>query len=298
MMMLGRLGQAWRQLRGHATSALPPPRPDDPPQQALWGMAQPMHGLRFLLRHPAQLRVALVPVGWLALFCAAAALFNKDGEPTPFPVAFYHVFAVLAPVPSILFGNHYARLAAAVHWQMGLGPCEPRLMSIPQRAYEAAKGAAVVAVAVAPFVAALAYLPLLGKVLAGVLAGAWALFWIVIEALDSARVVLPGRGGDGPPRDPWFVRVCLGLGEALPLGLGVPVRAFARFCRWLARPWAEELAVAEERLAACGGFAVTTALLLAVPGLNLFFRPIILCASVHLLGQLRAPPEAKSPEVT
>lgn len=285
--MFGRLGPVWQQLRGHATSTLPPPRLDEGPQQVLWGMAQPVHGLRFLLRDPALLRAALVPVAWLALFCAAAALLKEE---RPFPLAFYHVFALLAPVPSIVFGNHYARLAAATHEQMGLGPCAPRLLSIPARAYEAAKGAAVVAVAVAPFVAALAYLPLLGKILAGVLAGAWALFWIVIEAFDSARVLLPEGEGRAPP-DPWFVRVCLGIGHALPFGLGVPLRAFARVCRWLARPWVEELAVAEARLSACSGFAVTTALLLALPGVNLFFRPIILCASVHLLGQLRAPPD-------
>ena len=34
------------------------------------------------------------------------------------------------------------------------------------------------------------------------------------------------------------------------------------------------------------GFGLSTAALLAIPGLNLLFRPIILVASSHLLGHL------------
>jgi len=34
------------------------------------------------------------------------------------------------------------------------------------------------------------------------------------------------------------------------------------------------------------GFGLTTAALLAMPVLNLFFRPIVIVASVHLLGHV------------
>jgi uncharacterized protein involved in cysteine biosynthesis len=50
--------------------------------------------------------------------------------------------------------------------------------------------------------------------------------------------------------------------------------------------WREEMAVAESHPVLVAGFGLTTAALLAAPVVNLFFRPIIIVAAVHLLGQL------------
>ena len=41
------------------------------------------------------------------------------------------------------------------------------------------------------------------------------------------------------------------------------------------------------------GFALSTAALLAIPILNLAFRPIVIIGAIHVLGQLeRAAPDA------
>jgi hypothetical protein len=66
------------------------------------------------------------------------------------------------------------------------------------------------------------------------------------------------------------------------------VRTFARICDRLAVPFREEIALLEQHRALGLGFAVATSALLAIPGLNLLFRPIIIVAASHLLGHLEA----------
>jgi uncharacterized protein involved in cysteine biosynthesis len=70
------------------------------------------------------------------------------------------------------------------------------------------------------------------------------------------------------------------------------VGRFAGVCDRLALVWREEIAVLETHPAVAAGFGAATALLLATPVLNLLFRPIIIVASVHLLGELERVPES------
>jgi uncharacterized protein involved in cysteine biosynthesis len=51
-------------------------------------------------------------------------------------------------------------------------------------------------------------------------------------------------------------------------------------------PWREEIALVEDHPALVVGFALSTAALLAVPVLNLAFRPIVIIAASHIIGQL------------
>src|SRR5205807_10352136 len=106
----------------------------------------------------------------------------------------------------------------------------------------------------------------------------FSLHWIVVDALDGARTLAPGetladvdRANAAAP-SPWFVRFTLAAAQHLPAALSVPLGQFARFCDRLARPWREELALAEAHPSLILGFSLTTAALLATPVLNLLFR--------------------------
>jgi uncharacterized protein involved in cysteine biosynthesis len=64
------------------------------------------------------------------------------------------------------------------------------------------------------------------------------------------------------------------------------VYRFARLCDRLFLPWREEIALVEAHPALVVGFALSTAGLLAIPILNLAFRPIVIVGASHILGQL------------
>src|SRR5258706_13940575 len=84
-----------------------------------------------LVSDPEILREALVPAAWLGAFCAVMAALSHDGTGFwDWVKSFYKTFAVLAPLPSIIFAKHYARLAAMVRWRLGFGPCGPREYSM------------------------------------------------------------------------------------------------------------------------------------------------------------------------
>jgi hypothetical protein len=55
---------------------------------------------------------------------------------------------------------------------------------------------------------------------------------------------------------------------------------------WLCAPWRKEITLIEQNLPVMVGFAVTTAVLLCTPVLNLVFRPVSVVAAVRLIGQL------------
>jgi hypothetical protein len=99
------------------------------------------------------------------------------------------------------------------------------------------------------------------------------------------------RDRSAPP--PWFVRLMNYAAGVLPI-VGRPLRAFARLCDKLAMDSRGEIAIMEKNRYISLGFALSTAALMAIPVLNLFFRPVILVASSHLLGHLEAN-EAETP---
>jgi hypothetical protein len=244
---------------------------------------QPILGGRLLLRERALLRAALVPVGWLAAFCAGWALLHLGDGVGAMVRHFYETFAVLAPVPSVLMAAHYARMVVRARTCLGLPPGEPRLESLWRRCRHALAQVVLIAVAIAPATVLLDLVPLLGSTLVRVAAALWALHWIVVEAFDASRVTAPDPAADA--RQPWFVVGLSRAGDRVPL-VGWVFRRLARFCDWLARPWREDIAVAEAHPLLVLGFGITTAALLATPVLNLFFRPIVLVGAIHVLGQL------------
>jgi hypothetical protein len=132
-------------------------------------------------------------------------------------------------------------------------------------------------------------------------AAAWALHWIVVDAFDSARFLRPGqtvadldRHAEQLP-SPWFVRGLAAAAARLPMG-GRLLRWFARRLDRMSLPWREEIALVEEHPSLMLGFALSTAALLAVPVVDLLFRPIVLVGAAHVLGQLESS-EPGSPVV-
>jgi uncharacterized protein involved in cysteine biosynthesis len=247
-------------------------------------------GARFIARDRELLNAALLPVILLAAFCAAAALLRSPNSAGRFLVRFYTTFAVLAPLPSIVFARHYARLAATARCKLGLGDCQPVLETLRRAIRRAIYQAILVAVGAIPLIGLLRLIPAFGGV-ARLAAALWALHWVVIGAFDDARVLEPGEtladmdAKNAASPKAWFVRCFLWLADRLPI-IGGPLRWFSRRCDRLSVEWREEMEIAESHPVLVSGFGLTTAALLATPVLNLFFRPIIIVASVHLLGHI------------
>ncbi|HEY0989584.1 MAG TPA: hypothetical protein VGD80_21090 [Kofleriaceae bacterium] len=272
----------------------PRPPPSAGLDRVVYGLAQPLVGIRVLATHRTLLEAALVPAGLVAAFCAVVAVFGHDGS---FLHRFYTTFAVLAPLPSVVFANHYARFAVQGRLALGLSHAEPCIAPLGRNISRAIKQAILIALAVAPLAALLGLVPILGWLMVQAAAAVWALHWIVVDALDSARTLQPGEtlaDLDAAARrmaPPWYVRWLLHAAERVPVGGGV-VRWFARVCDRLSLPWREEIALVEEHRALAVGFALSTAALLAIPVLNLVFRPIVIIGASHILGKLEGTAHA------
>jgi len=273
--------------------AAPTAPPDAHADRAVYGLMQPVLGARMLFRDGDLMRASLVPAGLLAAFCICAALL----DPVSWSVwgivrRFYQVFAVLAPLPSVLLARHYAKLASVARNKFGFGPVEPCIEGFWRAISRAFKQFVLVAIGLLPLTIALHFVPFLGPLVIHVAVAVWALHWIVVDAFDSARVLLPGQKvadldvlAEQAPK-PWFVRFLL---QARPWP--VVGRVLARFGGWcdrMAKPWREEIALVEEHPSLMAGFALSTAALVATPVLNLLFRPIVLIGASHVLGRLEA----------
>lgn len=268
----------------------PRPPPVARPDRVVYGLTQPLLGIRMLITHRGLLAAALIPVGVVAAFCAVVAVLG-DGD--DFLHDFYTTFAVLAPLPSIVFAAHYARLAVAARHAFGFPRAEPCIEPLRRNLGRAVKQAVLIAIALAPVSALLKLVPGTGWLLVQIVAAAWALHWVVVEAFDAARVLHPGEtlaeldAAALRIQPPWYVRWLFRAADAVPVGNRL-LRRFARLCDRLSMPWREEIALVEDHPALLLGFALSTAALLAIPVLNLAFRPIVIIAAVHILGQLQA----------
>ncbi len=278
------LRHASQRIRHYANAPQPPPDRADKWERIFYGAAHPLLGFKLILRDPELLKDALVPAFWLFAFCSLVALVSTDGVYTgkrqwlehlrqmaPFlrsmlpndadaglwiarVKTFYKTFALLAAAPSVVFANHYARLAALMRWRLGLGACGPRELPWSTLIKRVIEQAILVAVTLLPVTWALHILPFGGH-LSNVLLGAWGLHWVVVEAFDDARVLKPGetveqaeRAAEYAPK-PWFVRAFQWLGMRFPKPDSLPARVsfkFANFIDRLSKPWREEIALLEK----------------------------------------------------
>jgi hypothetical protein len=275
------------------------PRP--PPvagfDRVVYGLTQPLLGLRMLATHRDLLRAALVPAVLLAAFCAVVAVLGDGGDVLH---RFYTTFAVLAPLPTIVLAGHYARLAARARQVFDFAPAEPCIEPLRRVLGRAVKQAILIALALAPVSWLLHLVPGFGWLLVQAAAAVWALHWVVVEAFDSARVLRPGEtladldAAAQHVRQPWYVRGLLDAAARAPIG-GRFLRRFAGICDRLSLPWREEIALVEDHPALMLGFALSTAAVLAIPILNLAFRPIVIIGASHVLGRIEAAPARTAP---
>jgi len=283
---------ALQRIRGYSKSVQAPPAGNT--EQALYGFAQPILGVRVLLSDPELLKEALYPAGLLAAACALYASLGSEsaGHWDVWFKSFYKAFATLAPLPSFFFANHYARLAAMIRWRMGFGACGPREMPWRLLAGRMIRQALIVAIGIAPLLGLTKLLPGIGDVLTAIVLGIWSLHWVVADAFDDAQVCLPGESvkqslqRDREAQPPWFVRWLRRGADKLPRIFGWPIRLFAKLCDKLAMDSRGEIYTMESNRAVSLGFSLSTAALLATPVLNLLFRPIIIAGSSHLMAQL------------
>lgn len=279
---------AFSRIRAYSRVQAPPV---EPAEQAAWGFAQPILGLRALVSDVQLLWEAAYPAAVLGLACALYASVSHGEGGWAWFGRFYKAFAWLAPLPSLIFANHYARLGALIRWRLGLGACGPREMPVGMLFGRMIRQAAIVAIGIVPFAAVMSGLPGIGPLLSNLMVALWGVHWVVADAFDDAQVLMPGEtlkdsihhDRSAPP--PWFVRWMRIAADKVPL-LGKPLRGFARFCDYLALDSRGEIHTMERNPLISFGFALSTAALLATPVLNLLFRPIILAGSSHLLGQL------------
>jgi uncharacterized protein involved in cysteine biosynthesis len=274
-------------LRQNVTDPTPPPD-DSWLARVAWGFAQPLLGLRTVVREPELRRASIIPVLGLAALCTLAA-WGESSRPEgkSFFVAWYATLLALAPIPSLLFARHYARVAARAHRVLGLGAVEPFYKRTVRTLWETLVMVIAIAVGLAPVVWLVGTLPGVGRVLALVLGAGWTLNWIVIEAFDSARTLAPGDTTEAADAramrlpQPWFVRIYIfdAPVPGLIRGLG---RALAGPIGRLVREWRAELLLVERAPAVSIGFGAATAVLLAVPGLNLMFRPAVVAGATHV----------------
>jgi hypothetical protein len=263
----------------------PEPLPEAPRQRFLWALAQPLWGLGYLLRTPALRWRAILPAFLVTTFCVWVAASEAGAELGRIE-AFYAGLAAIAPVPPVILAGHYARLAATVHESLGFGPAVADRKSLLQSAWEAILQLITLAVGIAPWVLMAESLPRVGAALGAVLAAVWSLHWIVVEAYDGGRVLTGGRTREEIERDTaclppsWIERLYL-WPERIPAFLRRPVSAFGRLVTRVTRPWKAEILLAQREPALAIGFGLATAFLLAVPGLNLLFRPAVIVAATH-----------------
>ncbi len=276
-----------------AAAGPPPPRHDRGATFA-YGLAQPLLGLRTLRRHPDLLRPMLLPLGLVVAFCVLSATAGSDSSPASMLLTFYAALAGAATAPPFLFANTYSRVAARAHERLGLGPAVPHRSGLVFRLRQLIRFMVVIAVPIAPILWIVGAVPFTGAAAAFAVGAVWTLHWIVVEALDGARVA--GAPGATPPEWPWFLAWVARPGFAhLPAPVRRPAAWLARRVRGLTRPWHEEVALVAAHPILSAGFGVAVAVLLAMPVVNLLVRPAVLVGSVHVLGRVRVP---AGPDVT
>lgn len=305
--------QLWRD-----AAATPPPSRDDGRARFVYGLQQPLLGVRLLLQDRELLGLALAPAVLLAIVCAIAAagsmeVRNANGQQwwslglaglegsAMFVVAFFTTFAALAPVPPFLFARHYAKLAARARNALGLGPRAPWLKSLSQSIGETVAQVVVLTFGLLPLTLPLALLGTTGALVAFLAQLLWTMHWIVVEALDNGRTLAPGeevavvtKAELDAATTPWFARPIHAVRHAGARRWLSPVRGFTEVVESLVRGWSPELRLVEHERALSAGFGLGAFVLLAIPGVNLLFRPALVVAAAHLRGQLEREAEAEA----
>lgn len=289
----------WARWRHEASEPTPPPPVSDRLGRIRYGLAQPFLGLRTIMASGDLLGLSLAPaVAVMVIGVVAGVAMASERGPLEGIVAWWLAIAALAPVPPLLLGRLYAHLAAKARPGLGLVEHEPYRRSLVQLAVEALWQLLVLTLGVLPFTALTGIVPWVGPALALALQGAWTLHWIVVEGYDNARTLPPERTVESlelesrvRPGLPWFHRMHEAVeGARWSYAVLAPARMLSEVVTTLARAWRVEVDLVEERPWISLGFGLGVVVMLAVPGLNLLFRPAVVVGGVHLRHRLLDEP--------
>ena len=266
--------------------------------QALWGLSQPVIGARLLLAHSSLIALALGPVLVTSAICIALAYADFEGSGFLGLVrSLYLVLVAAAPISPIFFTRTYSRMAARARSLAGYGERQPYLRSFGAALREAILQLIVIGIGLAPVTFVFGLVPVAGWLWGGGVTLVWALHWIAVEALDSARTgVADEQAHADPGFRPWFVRI-FDLRPEGPLEpLFAPARWWGSVLHKMTRHWHDEVEFLEKHPFVGLGFAAGAALVLAIPVFNLLFRPIVVIAAVVLQAQIELAKTAEPTE--
>ena len=125
-----------------------------------------------------------------------------------------------------------------------------------------------------PLLALALPIPLVGEALYGVLSALWAIYWMGVFAYANAPHAWQVDGA----RDPWFLRVLAPIAR-VPV-LGWPFRFYAWMWRKVTRSVRPACVSFEGGAYEALGLALVRTVV-GVPGLYLFFRPLLPAAATH-----------------
>lgn len=273
------------------TPGVQPASASDKLDRFLYGFSQPLLGIRVMLRDRTLLGEGLAPSLLVAGLCGALAYVKAEGA-WEFISNFMVLLAGLAPVPPFIFARYYARIAAKARNKMGFGPVEPYLKPVTQSAIETLKMVIILAIGVAPLTFVLSLVPVWGGILTWILSAIWSLHWIVVEGYDNARTLAPGEtvaereaAGQALEYEPAFLRWLSRLPGPLRV-VFLPARMVGEVVQSLSKEWLPEIVEVERTPHLSAGFGLGVALLLAIPGLNVLFRPAVSIGGVHLRARI------------
>jgi len=261
--------------------------------RALWGAGAALHAARLVWSDRALLRAALLPTALTFGGCAVlAALATANAEPGDQHVvttfnAFMVSLVALSSMPPTVLQRMWIRVANEARRATGLPPGEDPFPGesfarlLWREGWKAARQALVVSIGLAPLLGVARLLPF-GRYDAALLAGAWGLYWLVVDAFELPLEVVPGaRAG---AEDPWFSRLLVRFGQVSRWLR--PSRWFGRFLARLTRPWHLELRFTERHAWETAGFGLVVSALVTVPVAGLFFRAVAITGATALLGRL------------
>jgi hypothetical protein len=261
--------------------------------RALWGMGAALQAVRLVWSDRALRRSALLPTALTFAGCAVmAGLATAGAEPEDQHAfntfnAFMVSFVALSSMPPTVLQRMWIRVANEARRATGLPPGEDPFPGesfvrlLWREGWKAARQALVVSIGLAPLLGLARALPF-GRYDAALLAGAWGLYWLVVDAFELPLEVVPGPRGEAA--DPWFSRFLVRLG-AVSRWLR-PSRWFGRLLARLTRPWFLEIRFTERHAWETAGFGLVVCLLVTIPVAGLFFRAVAITGATALLGRL------------
>jgi hypothetical protein len=253
--------------------------------QALWGARQLVEAARLVATDP-RLRAAALPPTLLTLAGSAAlAALVAEREGASWFQAAFAAFVAISSMPPTLLEPLWIRVGLRAREALGAPPGEQErpgeryLATVWREGRKALRQAALVAVGLAPAFLLVEALPLVGHGATLALGGAWAFYWVVIDAFEIPIELLPGKLGEGEPT--WFERGLL-AGAARSRLLFV-LGWSGWLCGRLARPWRHQCRFTERHPAVALGLGAAAAAFLAVPVAGVFFRAVAITAATAVL---------------